>query len=251
MSALSSPSQKNAKLSPVIDRLLGPSCPSRNTAGSALLHAKEDVFSMMKTNDKPSANESHHKNPNVLEESLANAGEKDGSLALIVADDDHSGSSITESKLGDDTKMKEIVDTKLVKAPSNDLVSDTSTKPAATSEGQGNNTVTTETALRTPISKGGFQEIPSSADSSHDNMTLAQMKILVNTFGPHRVPRTTMPRIPPTNRSLAQVLNETARDMENIDPQGSDGAVTVASGIASTTLNRCLPVSPTPSQCSG
>lgn len=97
-----------------------------------------------------------------------------------------------------------------------------------------------------------FRTIPSSTDSSQDDMTLAEMKFLVNRLdaaGQHQESS-----LSPTSRSLSF-------GAENVDPRDLKEANTVAkaqtataaaaaSGIVSSTLNRCIPLTPTPTECS-
>lgn len=93
----------------------------------------------------------------------------------------------------------------------------------------------------TPVSTRRYQELPSSTDSSQDDLTLAEMELLVHRFGP----RSRFSKLSPKNRSLSQAFE----GAENVNPQVN--AQTSAVGIVSTSLNRCLPLVPTPTEYTG
>lgn len=126
--------------------------------------------------------------------------------------------------------------------------------------------VTDTAATRTPSQKRHFTEIPASTDSSQDDMSLAEMKDLINRLGCQQA-RDSNATIPPPERNLAvasKIMIAQDHTMSNIEnsipyPQvGGDitktGArkvesvaqfiqvATASSGIMSSSLNRCVPL---------
>jgi len=265
MMSSSSPegSKKKAKPLPVInlEKLLGHTSRSPTKSGPATAHSSgfiedEDVHHV------PVVKEFHRAEQNSSAATLANSA---GSKVMLVSSDRSgpsssfregsplkevsnyvvSGGFLAKAKLdGDSARMQDST------APPGERVSDSRSDAETSQAGQGYETLPLEkerdeeTSMSTPKSTSRFQEIPSSTDSSQDEMTLAEMKSLVNRLGPH-APGT----MSPTNRSLTLALNAISSNTENIDPHG--GGATATTGIVSSTRNRCVLVSPTPSKCSG
>lgn len=99
----------------------------------------------------------------------------------------------------------------------------------------------------TPESKRIYRGIPSSTDSSYDEMTLAELKSLVN-GQPYNPGAPKYAAMHSAKRSLSSALNVASSDAENIDPQRQ--ATVGGVNVLSMSLKRCVPLLPIPSECS-
>lgn len=271
MTSISSPAggslKKKTKPLPVIDRrqILGrsPSSRLKSTSGPVAAQTSGVSGKEVPTKEKKTNQESLVKETRPAEQissaaSLASARK----AALVSCDRSGSSPSCKEASQLHEVSSSSVsrdCSAKAKRYGDSEDDSDSTTDAKAKREGQINkgppvHAECGQGPVSTPISRHRFRDIPDSTDSSQDDMTLAEMKSLVNRFDrqEQRVPGEKHP-LPPTNRSLSMALDAISSNAENVDPRrdSNDGGVsTVADGIVSSTLNRCRRLSPTPSECS-
>ena len=238
---MSSPRTENASSLPFVDlgKLLSAAQVSSEGSTNAPPRVEQAVIAKKSDREsslKPASSQLVDKTPSLAAPSLSFIGGTRSTKPAVPVTCDTTVALSTTIKKGPNAQVEPFVTT----ASNED---DSAVKPKLLfRQDQETHKESTETP-RTPVSTRRYQELPSSTDSSQDDLTLAEMELLVNRFGP----RSRFSKLPSTNRNLSRAL----KGAENVNPQVVDvkHAQTSAVGIVSTTLNRCLPLMPTPTEC--